>query len=323
MNRRALLPLLTVLAASLWLASCNGKGSAGGEPIVLGFSQAGLQPTLRAANRDSIKTAAAEAGIQLRFEEARDTQEAQVEALRSLIAQHVDVIAFSPAAETGWDTVLREAKKAGIPVVLTERAVRVGDRSLYTTVLETDFVEQGRNAGRWLLENTLGRSRKINIVVLEGTAGSQLANDRQRGFREVIDTDPNFQIIRSDSGDFTRTGGKAAMRKLLKAEGRRINVLFAHSDEMALGAIQAIEEARLRPGKDIVIISIDGVKEAFEAMIAGKLNVTVESNPLIGPKLMGVTKDLVAHRRLPHRLVVEDFVYPMELAREVLPTRKY
>jgi simple sugar transport system substrate-binding protein len=199
----------------------------------------------------------------------------------------------------------------------------VGDRSLYTTLLGSDFVEEGRNAGRWLLDYKLGRLGHTNIVELQGTAGSALADDRQRGFKEIIDTDPHFQIIRSEPADFTRAGGRRVMKTLLSEEGKLINVLYAHSDEMALGAIEAIEEARLKPGKDIIIISIDGIRGAFEAMTAGKLNVSVECNPMFGPQLMGVTKDLIARRRLPHRLLVEEFTYPMELARDALPSRKY
>jgi simple sugar transport system substrate-binding protein len=299
------------------LCGCSQK------PVVLGFSQSGEDGAWREANSESIKSAAAKSGIQLHFTDAAAGQAEQIAALRSFIAQEVDVIAFTPVVETGWDAVLREAKKAGIPVVLTERTVQVGDRSLYTTVLGSDFVEQGRNAARWLLENTLGRSGETRIVELRGTEGSLLSRDRGKGFHEIIATDPHFQIVRSEAGDFTRTGGKSAMKSALAAEGRGIKVVYAHNDEMALGAIQALEEARLRPGEDIVVISVDGVRDAFEAMVAGKLNVTVESNPLIGPQLMGVVKDVVAHRRLPHRLVVEEFVFPKESALEALPTRKY
>ena len=317
MNRELAIVCACLMAL---LSGCGRK-----EAIVLGFSQAGVEGPWRTANSESIRSAAETSGIQLQLVEiAADAgQEQQIVALRSFITQRVDVIAFTPVVETGWDAVLGEAKKAGIPVVLTERAVRVGDRSLYTTVLGSDFVEQGRNAGRWLLENTLGRSSQVKIVELRGTEGSLLSNDRGRGFHEVIAKDPYFEIVRSQAADFTRAGGKSAMKALLATEGRGIHVVYAHNDEMALGAIQALEEARLRPGQDITIISVDGIRGAFEAMAAGKLNVTVESNPLIGPQLMGVVRDVVAHRRLPHRLVVEEFVFPKESALEALPTRKY
>jgi galactofuranose transport system substrate-binding protein len=327
--RTSICAMLAALAACVCLTGCSKQGDEGGkvkgdEPIVLGFSQIGAESEWRTANSNSIKAAAAEAGIQLKFSDAQQKQENQIKALRSFIAQRVDVIAFSPVVETGWETVLREAKKANIPVVLTDRAVEVSDRNLYTTLLGSDFVEEGRKAGRWLIANTLGRSAgEMNIVELQGTVGSAPANDRKQGFAEIIATDPYFKIIRSQSGDFTRARGKEVMEAFLKAEGKRINVLFSHNDDMAIGAIQAIEEAGLKPGKDIIIISIDGVKGAFEAMMAGKLNVTIECNPLLGPQLMNVVKDVVARRRLPHRIVVEESIFPMETAREVFPTRKY
>src|SRR5262249_10281081 len=184
------------------------------------FSQSGVEGAWLTANSESIKSAAARSRIRLRFVDGGG-QEAQLIALRAFIAERVDVIAFTPVVETGWDDVLREAKSAGIPVVLTEREVKVTDRSLYTTVLASDFVEQGRNAGRWLLDNTLGRRGETIIVELSGTAGSALSNDRGRGFHEVIETDPHFQIVGSETGNFTRAGGKSAMKQLLAAEGKR------------------------------------------------------------------------------------------------------
>jgi len=313
-------------AAAALLVACSGGGSkpeSGGDPIVLGFSQIGAESEWRTANTTSIQSAAPEAGITLRFSDAQQKQENQIKALRSFIAQRVDVIAFSPVVETGWETVLREAKAAKIPVILTDRAVQVTDDSLYLSLIGSDFVEEGRKAGRWLLENTKDVQGDINIVELQGTVGSAPANDRKKGFAEIIAADPRYKIIRSQTGDFTRAKGKEVMEAFLKAEGKKINVLFAHNDDMAIGAIQAIEEAGLKPGSDITIISIDGVKGAFEAMIAGKLNVTVECSPLLGPQLMAAVKDVVAGKQIPKRIVTEESVFPKETAAQVLPTRKY
>jgi ABC-type sugar transport system substrate-binding protein len=313
-------------AAAALLVACSGGGSkpeSGGDPIVLGFSQIGAESEWRTANTASIQSAAPEAGITLRFSDAQQKQENQIKALRSFIAQRVDVIAFSPVVETGWETVLREAKAAKIPVILTDRAVQVSDDSLYLSLIGSDFVEEGRKAGRWLLENTKDVQGDINIVELQGTVGSAPANDRKKGFAEIIAADPRYKIIRSQTGDFTRAKGKEVMEAFLKAEGKKINVLFAHNDDMAIGAIQAIEEAGLKPGSDITIISIDGVKGAFEAMIAGKLNVTVECSPLLGPQLMAAVKDVVAGKQIPKRIVTEESVFPKETAAQVLPTRKY
>src|SRR5687768_7490008 len=324
---------LLALAGAALLVACSGsapdadgKGPSGdgaAKPTVLGFSQIGAESEWRTANTKSVQDAAAEAGINLKFSDAQQKQENQIRALRSFIAQRVDVIAFSPVVETGWETVLREAKAAKIPVILTDRAVDVSDESLYVTFMGSDFVEEGRKAARWLLEKTRDRPGDINIVELQGTVGSAPANDRKRGFQEVIAADPRYKIIRSQTGDFTRARGKEVMEAFLKAEGRRINVLFAHNDDMAIGAIQAIEEAGMKPGTDIIIISIDGVKGAFEAMIAGKLNVTVECSPLLGPQLMAAVKDVVAGKPIPKRIVTEESVFPKETAAQVLPTRKY
>ncbi len=324
--RNALAAVVIVVTALVTLGGCQKKSEGGGsgqDEIVLGFSQIGAESEWRTANTNSIKTAAAEARITLKFSDAQQKQENQIKALRSFVAQRVDVIAFSPVVETGWETVLREAKAAQIPVILTDRSVDVTDDSLYVTFMGSDFVEEGRKAGRWLLENTKDRPGEINIVELQGTVGSAPANDRKRGFQEIIAADPRYKIIRSQTGDFTRAKGKEVMEAFLKAEGRRINVLYAHNDDMAIGAIQAIEEAGIAPGKDILVISVDGVKGAFEAMIAGKLNVTVECSPLLGPQLMAAVKDVVAGRPTPRRIVTEESIFPMETAKEVFPTRKY
>jgi simple sugar transport system substrate-binding protein len=219
--------------------------------------------------------------------------------------------------------VLQEAKSAGIPVIITDRAVNVSDESLYLSLIGSDFVEEGRRAGRWLLESTAERSGDINIVELQGTVGSAPANDRKRGFQEVIAAEPRYRIIRSQTGDFTRAKGKEVMEAFLKAEGKNIHVLYAHNDDMAIGAIQAIEEAGLVPGRDILIVSIDAVKGAFDAMIAGKLNASIECNPLLGPQLMAAVKDVVAGNPIPRRIVTEESVFTQANAREALPSRQY
>ncbi len=319
------IPRRTVLAsvAALAFAAALPMSAMAQKKIVLGFSQIGAESEWRTANTDSIKAAAGEAGIDLKFADAQQKQENQIKAIRSFIAQKVDVIAFSPVVESGFETVLREAKAAHIPVILTDRAVNVKDDSLYVTFMGSDFVEEGHKAGKWLLEKMKGTSGDVNIVELQGTVGSAPAIDRKKGFEEIIKADPRFKIIRSQTGDFTRAKGKEVMEAFLKAEGKKINVLYAHNDDMAIGAIQAIEEAGMKPGKDIIIVSIDAVKGAFEAMLAGKLNVTVECSPLLGPQLMQAVKDLKAGKTLPKRIVTQESIFPMEVAAAEFPKRKY
>ncbi|CAN7510090.1 ABC transporter substrate-binding protein [Pseudorhodoferax sp. LjRoot39] len=318
-NRRDLI----AAAAALALAGALPGQAFAQKKIVLGFSQVGAESEWRTANTESIKSAAKDAGIELKFSDAQQKQENQIKAIRAFIAQKVDVIAFSPVVESGWDNVLREAKAAKIPVVLTDRAVNAKDTSLYVTFMGSDFVEEGRKAGRWLVEKMKGQSGEVRIVELQGTVGSAPAIDRKKGFEEIIKADPKFKIVRSQTGDFTRAKGKEVMEAFLKAEGKTINVLYAHNDDMAIGAIQAIEEAGLKPAKDIVIISIDAVKGAFEAMIAGKLNVSVECSPLLGPQLMAAVKDIKDGKTIPKRIETVESIFPMETAAAEFPKRKY
>jgi galactofuranose transport system substrate-binding protein len=317
-KRRTL--LVSTLIACLGLSF----GAHAAKPLVIGFSQVGAESEWRTANSTSIKDAAQKAGVTLKFADAQQRQENQIKALRSFIAQKVDVIAFSPVVESGWETVLREAKAAKIPVILTDRAVKVSDPSLYVTFIGSDFVEEGRRAAQWLVERAKTMPQKtVNIVELQGTVGSAPALDRKKGFEEVIAGNSKFKILRSQTGDFTRAKGKEVMEAFLKAEGKNINVLYAHNDDMAIGAIQAIEEAGLKPGKDILVISIDGVKGAFQAMVAGKLNVTVECNPLLGQQLMDIARDVVAGKQVPKRITTVEGVFPAEVAAKELPNRKY
>ena len=312
-----------VLAATLVAAACAHTSVFAQKKIVLGFAQVGAESAWRTANTESIKAAAKDAGIELKFSDAQQKQENQIKAIRSFIAQKVDVIGLSPVVESGWDTVLQEAKAAHIPVILTDRAVDSKDTSLYVTFMGSDFIEEGKRAGRWLLEFEKGKPGPINVVELQGTVGSAPAIDRKKGFADVVGSDPRIKIIRSQTGDFTLAKGKEVMEAFLKAEGKNINVLYAHNDDMALGAIQAIEEAGLKPGVDITIISIDGTKGAFEAMAAGKQNVVVECNPLLGPQLMSAAKDVVAGKTLPKRILTNETVYTQSQAVAALPSRKY
>jgi ABC-type sugar transport system substrate-binding protein len=221
--------------------------------------------------------------------------------------------------ETGWGEVFQEAKDAGIPIVLVDRFTDV-PVDQYATYLGSDFLEEGRKAAKVMATLTNG---KASIVELAGTIGSAPATDRYKGFREILASYPNMQIIDSESGDFTRARGREAMKVFLTKYGNRITAVYAHNDDMALGAIQAIEEYGLKPGVDIKIVSIDGTRGAFEAMIAGKLNATVECNPLLGPQFFNIALSLANGETVPKRVLsVEDIFFP-DTAAKILPTRKY
>ncbi|SFI89308.1 monosaccharide ABC transporter substrate-binding protein, CUT2 family [Streptosporangium canum] len=318
--------LLLAGAVTMTMAGCGGDGGSGGSAddgkITMGFSQVGAESGWRTANTKSVQGAAAAAGVTLKFSDAQQKQENQIKAIRSYIQQKVDVIAFSPVVESGWDTVLKEAKNASIPVILTDRAVDSADTSLYKTFLGSDFVEEGRKAGTWLTEEFKDSKDPVNIVELQGTTGSAPANDRKAGFAEVIGADPKFKVIASQTGDFTRAKGKEVMEAFLKANPD-IDVLYAHNDDMGLGAIEAIEGAGKVPGKDIKIITIDAVKDGMQALADGKISYIVECSPLLGPQLMDLAAKAVKGESIPARVVTEETTFTQEQAKEALPSRQY
>jgi simple sugar transport system substrate-binding protein len=310
-----------ILLICALLCACSRTES--DQRIVLGFSQVGSESAWRRANTESIKSAAATSNIKLLFADAEQSQANQIAAIRDFIRQRVDVIAFSPVVATGWDEVLREARDARIPVILTDRTV-TADPSLYAGFLGSDFVEEGRRAARWLVTQFEESAPEVNIVQLEGTRGATPAIDRQKGFEEIIAQHPRFRIVRSESGDFSREGGKAAMTGILDSRPGRIHAVYAHNDDMALGAIEVLDERGLKPGQDVLIVSIDAVRAAFEAMIAGKLNATVECNPLLGPQLMTSVTEVVSGRPIARRILVdEEPIFTADTARQLIQTRKY
>jgi galactofuranose transport system substrate-binding protein len=287
--------------------------------LIVGYAQLGAESEWRSANTASVKEAAEALGVELKFSDAQQKQENQIKAIRSLIAQRVDVIGVAPLTETGWDEVFKEAKAAGIPIILVDRRAAVPP-DLYATLMGSDFLEEGRKAARIMAELTKGQA---NIVELVGTIDSAPANDRYKGFREILQAYPGMKIIDSRSGDFTLAQGREVMEAFLKTHGKNITAVYAHNDDMALGAIKAIEAYGLKPGVDIKIVSVDAARGAFEAMIAGKLNATVECNPLLGPMFLELALKVANGETVPKWVPSEEGVFFPENAKEILPTRKY
>ena len=252
--------------------------------LTIGFSQIGSESGWRAAETTVTKQEAEARGIDLKFADAQQKQENQIKALRGFIAQGVDAILLAPVVATGWDEVLEEAKDAEIPVVLLDRTVDAPE-DLYLTAVTSDLVHEGKVAGEWLAD-TMGDD-DCRIVELQGTTGSSPAIDRKTGFEQGIAGKDNLEIVRSQTGDFTRSQGKVVMESFLKAEGgENICALYAHNDDMAVGAIQAIKEAGLKPGEDIKIVAIDAVPDAHLAIANGEMNATIELTPnMAGPAL--------------------------------------
>ncbi|WP_408011279.1 substrate-binding domain-containing protein [Pseudalkalibacillus sp. A8] len=291
--------------------------------VTLGFAQVGNESEFRAANTDSIITAAETEGVNLILENAYNNQEKQIEIIRGFIEQGVDVIAFSPKVEHGWEEVLQEAKDAGIPVILSDRQIKVNDSSLWTSFIGSDFVEEGRRAARWLVNENNETEDVTHIIELEGTRNSGPAIGRKLGFEEVLQGYPTYQILESLQGDFTFAKGKEMMNTALIRYGHVIDVVYAHNDDMAIGAIEAIEEFGLQPGTDIKIISIDATQKAFAALSTGKLNFSVECNPLLGPQLMKAAKDLKMGKEIPMKIITSEETFTQEEAKQEMKKRNY
>ena len=269
--------------------------------MVVGFSQLGAESSWRIANTASMVSAAEAYGFALMMENANQKQEMQIKSIRSFIASRVDVIVFSPIVETGWDNVLREAKEAGIPVILMDRMIETNDDTLYTAYVGADFYAEGRRAGEYLIKkaDAVG-AEHMDIAEISGTIDSTPMRDRQRGFMDVIKEDPRFTVVASISGDFLRSKGEECMTALLEEFGPDgIDVIYSHNDSMTLGAVDVMEKSGIRPGQDILLISVDGEKEAVDALKAGKVNCIVQCTPALGGSVMSLVQGLVGGRSIP------------------------
>ena len=294
----ALLLALILLAG---LTGCAGKQDTEKEEssIVVGFSQLGAESSWRIANTASMEQAAKDFGYGLMMENANQKQEKQIDAIRSFIAYQVDVIVFSPIVETGWDNVLTEAKQAGIPVILMDRMIATEDDSLYTAYIGADFYAEGRRAGEYLVRkaDAIG-AEKLRIVEISGTLDSSPMRGRQRGFMDVIAEDERFTVIDSVSGDFLRTKGEECMREMLEKYGTDgFDVIFSHNDAMTLGALDVLENTE-GISKDLIVITVDGEKEAVDALKAGRINCVVQCTPDLGLSVMRLVRELTEGRSI-------------------------
>ena len=324
-SKRKNLVIITAIAAvaALGLTACSddaettGKGGEGDKAgtIRVGFSQLGAESGWRTANTESVKASLTAAnGIELTFVDAQQKQENQIKALRDFIAQDVDVIAFSPVIETGWDEVLADIKEAEIPVVLVDRTVDTTVEDPYVTWIGADFKSEGVKAGEWVKAN----AADAKIFELQGTLGSGAQVDREAGFGEIV----GDQIIGKATGDFTRTGGKTAVEAALQAYPD-MTMIFAHNDDMGLGAIEAIEAAGKKPGVDIKIVTVDGVRDGLQALKDGKFNFVVECNPVFGDQILDAIKKVHAGETLPKETIVVDKTFDQTITQEEIDARLF
>ena len=313
--RRKICLLLSLLLCLLLFGCAKEPAPEAKQPsVVVGFSQLGAESSWRIANTESMEKAAKEAGFGLMMENANQKQEKQIDAIRSFIAYQVDVIVFSPIVENGWDNVLNEAKKAGIPVILMDRMIETPDDSLYASYVGADFYAEGKKAGEYLIRkaDALGVDH-LNIAEICGTKDSTPMRDRKAGFMDAIAGDSRFTVIASVDGDFLRSKGEECALDLLNRFGKDcIDVIYSHNDSMTLGVLDILEQKGIQPGKDILLITVDGEKEAVDALKNGKINCVVQCTPKLGPAAMALVKSLTSGQKVskvthPEEGVFTDF----------------
>ncbi len=303
-----------IFPRSLNQLSKNEAKSNSKEKLLLGFSQIGSESAWRTRNTQSIFEAAEQNNIQILFDDAQQKQSNQLKAIRSFIVYQVDVIAFVPIVEDGWDNVLQEAKEANIPVIIVDRQINA-DPSLYAGFLGENGFEEGRSAGNFLVNKCSSSPKeKINILELSGTANSSVVINRANGFRNVIQDNPKFQIIHSEDGDFLRSRGKEITNRILEENGglyingEKIDAIYSHNDSMTLGLLEVLDSKKI-PYREVVIISIDAEQKSINALMQGKLNCVVECNPNLGPTLMNLVQDIANGKMIPRVTYMKETVF--------------
>ncbi|MCQ2591950.1 MAG: ABC transporter substrate-binding protein [Treponema sp.] len=305
--------LLIINSNNIQSRSFGNKETENSEKLILGFSQIGSESAWRTRNTESIFEAAAENNIQILFDDAQQKQSNQLKAIRSFIVYQVDVIAFVPIVEDGWDNVLQEAKDAGIPVIIVDRQIK-SSPELYAGFLGENSLKEGENAGKFLLEKCKNTKKEINIFEFSGTQNSSIVTERAQGFRNIIEKDPKFHILHSEDGDFLRSRGKEIMFNLLAEnnglfyQGKPIDVIYSHNDSMTLGFLDALEQQNIDFSKTI-IISIDAEQKSIDALTQGKLSCVVECNPNLGPTLMHLVQEIAAGNTIPRITYMDETIF--------------
>ena len=317
--------IMSILMLMVFLPACGENDTPQDDPgLLLGFSQIGSESAWRIGNTKDIEDKADEYGISLMFENANQKQENQIAAIRRFIAYKVDVIAFSPIVEDGWDNVLLEAKNAGIPVILVDRDISTEEEGLTACLIGADFYKEGQMAGEYLIRKAdeLGL-KEVNIVEITGTDNSTPMRQRQAGFADAIAEDERMHVLESVDGDFLKSRGAECMKTLLEKYGDKIDVVYSHNDEMTLGALPEIEDAGYEPGKDIIIISIDGGQEAIDVLKSGKINCVVECTPKLGKEVMETAIKLKNGEQVESTIHPEENVFSDEMDLSDIAPRGY
>ena len=325
--RISLYLLATFFLATFMLGSCDRQTGK-----TVGFAQEGDENDWRTAETKSMADEASKRGVVYKFANAQGDLQKQINAVRNFVNQRASAIILAPKVETGWEPVLKEAKDAKVPVVLVDRGVQASP-DLYVTLIASDFVEEGRRAAEWLAKHTVDdpdwkkahADGILNVIELEGTAGAAPAIDRKKGFDDEIKKHENIHILYSQDGNFTLEDGKKVLTGALQQFGAdKVNAVYAHNDDMALGAIQAIEQAGKKPGQDIMIVSIDGIHEALQKILDGKINCVVECNPLLGPPAFDAVDAALNGKSVPKKEIQKDDLFDKtNVTADLLKQRKY
>lgn len=279
--------------------------------LMVGFSQVGAESEWRVANTESIKAAlSVKNGYELIYDDARQMQENQIRAIRTFIQQDVDYIVFSPKVETGWESILQEAQEANIPVIMIDREIVVADRNLYTVYVGSDFLKEGEKAIQWLktlLEKQERSEDPVRIVNIQGTLGSSAQIGRTTALEQAIQSHSNWEMIAQECGDFTRAKGYEVMGTILK-QTKDIDVVYCENDGMALGAIDAMEEAGLKcnASDGVIVVSFDATKLGLEYCLEGKIGLVVECNPLQGPYVDEIIQQLQRGEPVERKILIEE-----------------
>lgn len=300
--------------------------------VTVGFAQVGHESDWRTANTQNFQDVfSAENGYELSFVDCDNQHDAQIEAVRSFIAQELDYIILAPIQSAGWDVVLQEAQDAGIPVIIADREIEA-DASMYDAWVGTNTTNEGITAGNWLAEY-LGDA-EANILVIEGSVGASAAIGRTNGFNSVAETMENWTILDSQSGDFTQEGGQEVMESFIKSYEGQFNVVVCQNDNEAYGAMDAMDAAGITYGVDgdVIIISYDATHDGLQYTLDGKFHCNVECNPIQAEVVSGVIQKMVAGEEYDAVTLVPDeaFVapgieseYATTMTQEILDGRAY
>jgi ABC-type sugar transport system substrate-binding protein len=270
-----------------------------------GFAQTENNNPWRIAQTESMRNAAEENGVEIVITDAQSNTPKQVSDIQDMIAQGVDVLFIPPREEQGLEPALQSAHEAGVPVFLVDREANAEICEDYISFMGSNFVEQGERAAEWLVEATNGRAK---VAELQGTVGASVTADRGEGFKSVIDENSGMEIVASQSGNFNRAEGQNVTEQILGGNPD-LDAVYAHNDEMAIGAIQALKDAGRKPGEDVTVVSVDGTRDALQAIIDGELGATVETNPRFGPLAFDTAERFLSGEQIPTKITVQDRLF--------------